>query len=228
MRLRVIQFPTICLFFLFRMMTFSYAQADYSTIFLNYKRSFVSNFLNGEFQLGNKDEMHFFTLQVGVNLSGYSSLKYCPYYTGTVALDPDFIFSEYMSKKKGFQLGIGYTHYFKNLENEKQYIPYFSFDMNAFRNLDEYTLEYTQLNTGAISEVDKEYRFLTLSSSLQGGLIYATQFLFYKLSLGFEYYLPMNDHTYMPTDSYNAKSSKKLPLVGVEPFLQLGIGFKLF
>lgn len=205
-----------------------YSQLDYSTIFLNYKRSTSSNFINGEFQLGNKDEMHFITLQIGANISGYSSLKYCPYYTGTVALDPNFIFSEYTSRKKGFQLGLGYTHYFMSLENEKEYIPFFGWDINAFRNLDEYRLEYTQSLTGTISEIEKEYIFFTLSSSLQGGVIYATQFLYYKLSIGFEYYLPVNDPTYMPTDSYNAKSSMKLPMVGIEPFLQAGIGFKLF
>lgn len=205
----------------------AYSQFEHSFLFMNLKRSIPSNFTNIEWQLGN-DEMHFFSIQAGYNFSGYKSEKYCPYFTNTPNLNVDFSFSEYISKKNGWNTSLGYNYYFVNIENEKEFIPCVGMDFTWFRLKDEFTLEYTNSITKDISKSDKENIIQTYSATLHGGFIYTSKKLFFRALLIGEFYLPKNTTFYMPSDSYNLKSSRKLPFNGFEPGIQIGFGIKLF
>ncbi len=206
---------------------FAYSQFEHSLLFLNLKRNIPSNFANIEWQLGN-NEMHFFTMQAGYNFSNYSSEKYCPYFTNTLDLNVDFSFSEYISKKNGWNAGLGYNYYFVNVENEKEFIPCLGMDMTWYRIQDNFTLEYTNSVNNDISKSTKENSIDTFSASIHGGFIYTGKKMFFKAIFAAEFYLPVNTTFYLPSDSYNLKSSRKLPFNGFEPGIQIGVGIALF
>jgi hypothetical protein len=52
--------------------------------------------------------------------------------------------------------------------------------------------------------------------------------MFFKAIFAAEFYLPVNTTFYLPSDSYNIKSSSKLPFNGFEPGIQMGVGIALF
>src|SRR5690606_23551537 len=81
------------------------AQLDKSFLFLNYKKSLKSNFVNTEFQIGNGDERHYLTITVGYNFSKYESEKYTPYLTNSTQTEIFYEYKSYNSKKNGFQAG---------------------------------------------------------------------------------------------------------------------------
>jgi hypothetical protein len=205
----------------------SYAQFENSYLFVNAKRSIPSNFLNTEWQLGN-DKMHFFSLLAGYHFSNYESNKYSPYFINKPDLSLDYLFTKYISKKNGIQAGLGYNYYFINLENKKKVIPFIGANLNWYRTKDKFSLNYSEATSGAILIDEKENIIHTLSSSFHFGIIYTSELFFFKAEIISEFLLPVNTTFYLPSDDYNPRSSRKLPLNGFEPGLQVGFGVKLF
>jgi len=222
---RIITF--IAVFILLSISNFSYSQFESSYLSINVKRSIPSNFVNAELQLGN-DKMHFFTLQGGYHFSSYESNKYSPYFINKPDLNLDYVFSNYISKKNGFNAGLGYNYYFLNLENKKQLIPSIGADLNWYRSKDNFSLNYTEAISGGKLAEEKTHIFHTFSAVIHGGFIITSDLFFFKTQLVAEFLLPMNSTFYLASDDYNPRSSRKLPFNGIEPGIQLGFGFKLF
>ncbi len=204
------------------------AQLDKSFLFLNYKKSTRSNFINSEFQIGNSDERHFLTLLLGYNFSNYQSDKYVPYLTYNTTTEIFYDYKSYKSKKKGFQAGLGYNYYFLNSENKKEIIPYFGLELYWLHNRDNFSLSYENIMDGSTKNIDHVESFNTLSCDMQVGILYALNKIYFRASVSLGFYLPINNNIYMPTDGYNPYSGFKLPLAGLEPALQLSVGLKLF
>lgn len=227
MRKRKLFHLLLSLFVFLTSSNYSFAQLDKSFLFLNYKKSFKSNFLNTEFQIGNSEEMDFLTIHIGYNFSKYNSDKFVPYHLGTTELDSNYRFSNYESSKKGFQIGLGYAHYFKSSENIKEFIPFLSIESYWLHHRDNYILSYSQPSNQK-AELKKIANFNTISFETQFGVLYALNKIFFRASASFAFYLPINTSIYMATDKYNAYSGFELPLAGIEPLLQMSVGMKLF
>lgn len=215
---------------LFTGMTFSTASAqlDKSFLFLNYKRSLKSNFINSEFQIGNGDDRHYLTVFVGYNFSKYDSEKYTPYLTYSTQTEIFYEYKSYHSKKGGFQTGIGYTYYFLDTENKEDIIPYAGIEAYWLHNRDRFSLSYNHIINGSTRNISHVESFNTIATDIHAGIIYGLEKLYFRAAATLGFYLPINTNIYMPTDTYNKYSSRKLPLVGIEPSIQLSMGIKLF
>ena len=216
-----------CLVFLLPLITVN-AQLDYAAGFLHYKRSIQSNFINGEFQIGNADEGHFLTVTPGFNFSKFTTTELSPYYVGNVITDYGYGFTKYSSAKKGMSTALGYCHYFKSVANEEELIPWVGLEFSWLRIHDKYKLYYFNDLSSDERIVEREYNFHTLTSNIQTGFVYVKNDFFIKAALIIEFFLPVNDEVYMPSDGYNAYGGYQLPLCGLEPSLQFGGGFKLY
>jgi hypothetical protein len=204
------------------------AQLDYATGFLHYKRSIQSNFINGEFQIGNIDEGHFLTITPGFNFSSFAATELSPYFVGNVITDYGYGFTKYSSKKKGMNAALGYCHYFKSLGNEEELIPWIGLEFSWIRIHDSYKLHYFSEIISDEKTVERDYNFHTLTSNIQSGIVYVKNDFFFKAALIIEFFLPVNNEVYMASDPYNAYGGFKLPVCGLEPSLQIGIGYKLY
>lgn len=205
---------------------FGFSQKKTTLLTLNYKKSLEADFFSSELLLGGSEGYDFLLLNLGVNLSGFiRSEDPLPY--KIPELEYKYTFQEFSSSRFGTHLGIGYSHLFTGSDHKRKLLPYFTGMIQWLRLKDNYDFLFTEFQTNEELNLPNEYHFHTIGVALQTGLMLKLDRFFSKLNLSFDFFIPINDGTYIPTSGTSSGSGFELPLVAFEPAIEICFGYKI-